>query len=118
MVLPANWDKPPAITADQGGYAVQVQGHCPPPTPVIRHYRADPVEPDGAWLVTVADRISRAQVQDVLRVLLVQLNDLKLAEQQIGQVHGQRHPPQPAGELDRVAHVQSVDKNVQRPPSL
>ena len=110
-MLTAVGNEPLAVAAGQIGDAVQVQGGGPPPPPVIPHDRADPVEPDRARLVTVAHRVGRAQVQDVLHVLLVQFNDLKLAEQQIGQVHGQRHSPEPARELNRVTHVQPVDQD-------
>ena len=71
-----------------------------------------------AGLVTVPNRVGRAQVQHVLGVLLVQLDDLELGEQEIGQVEGHRHPPEPVLELHGVAHVEPVDQHVQRPAGL
>src|SRR5215831_14324594 len=118
LMLPARGDQPLTITAGQGGDVGQVQGHRPPPPPVVPDDRADPAEPDRARLVTIPDRVRRAQVQHVLRVLLVQLDDLQLGEQEIRQVEGHRHPREPVLEVDGVAHVQPVDQHVQRPPGL
>src|SRR5215472_10804493 len=78
VVLRARRNQPTAIIAGQGDDPVQVQGDGPPPSPVVPDDRADPVEPDRARLVTVANRVGRAQVQDVLCVLLVQFDNLKL----------------------------------------
>src|SRR5215475_799632 len=56
IMLPARRNQPLAITAGQGGDAVQIQGNGPPPPPVVPNDRADPAEPDRARLVTVSDR--------------------------------------------------------------
>src|SRR5215467_449500 len=77
LMLPARGDQPLTITAGQGGDVGQVQGNGPPPPPVVPDDRADPAEPDRARLITLTDRVGRAQVQHVLCVLLVQLDDLE-----------------------------------------
>src|SRR5215469_17616430 len=71
-MLPARRNQPLAITAGQGGDAVQIQGDGPPPAPVVPDDRADPAKPDRARLVSFPDRVGRTQVQHVLCVLLVQ----------------------------------------------
>src|SRR3989442_6479046 len=109
-------DEARAISADLLFDSQQVAGHRPPPSPVVGDEPADPVERDRPRLVALSDGERGQQVDDVLLILLIELDNLQLAQQHVGDVERQRHALDPLGERELVAHLDPIDQDVDRSP--
>ena len=90
----------------------QVAGRGPPPAPVRGEYGAEPVGVDGRAGGVPADPQPGQQVEDVVRVLGVELDDLQLGQQQVRRVKGLRHGAERRPETQRVTHRQPVHQDV------
>ena len=82
-----------------------------PEPPVVAQQLGDPGGVDGL-AVLVPDRVPVQEGDRVADVLLVQLGDLELREQELGQRDGQRLEGEPAFEGNLVRHAEAADEDV------
>ena len=90
-------------------------GGCSPEAPVRRQRLGDDVDVDQV-VVVVAEIVLEQERPEVLEVLLVELDDLELREQELGQREGYRVDRETLADVDGVAHAELPDEHVDVAP--
>src|SRR5205807_9575653 len=87
------------------------------PAPVGAGDRAQPVQRElvPAGFLTTAEVMVAQQLGRVDQVLGVDLDDLQLGQQQVGDAQRVRQQGEPAGQVQRVAHGERADEYVELP---
>src|SRR5581483_9491613 len=95
--------------------AVEVQRHRVVETPLGGEQAGDVRKIEAPRLLRLGHVVLQQQHHQILEVLLVDLDDLQLLEQEVGQRDRHRMQVEPALQLDRVAEVEPVEEHVDAP---
>src|SRR5512146_34982 len=90
---------------------LQVGSDGPPEAPVIGQDASDDRRIDG-FLIRITDRVLAQQHNAIDEVLLVDLHDLHLLQEQLGERDGQLLLLQATDKVNRMAEVKNIIENV------
>src|SRR5207245_8344801 len=86
---------------------------CPVHSPVVGSHLGDVGAVDAVRIRVLDDRVVEQQRGEVDEVLAVDLEDLQLAEQEVGWARARSLAVQPSTKIDHVRHLEDVAEDVQ-----